>query len=60
LAASLSKRKPAWRDAIIELASNTPVRLKMAKQGRDWVERRFSALVIWREFEALLASDKQA
>ena len=49
-----------WRDAIIELASNTPKRLNMAKQGRDWVEQRFSAPVIGREFEALLESDKQA
>ena len=49
-----------WRDAIIELASNTHKRLNMAKQGRDWVEQRFSAPVIGHEFEALLESDKQA
>lgn len=47
----------AWRDAIIELASNAPQRLNMAKQGRDWVEQRFSAPVIGREFEALLQDE---
>lgn len=43
-----------WRDAIIELASNAPMRQKMATQGRAWVEQRFSAPVIGREFEELL------
>ena len=46
-----------WRDAIIELASNTPKRLIMAKQGRDWIEQRFSAPVIGREFMALLRNE---
>lgn len=46
-----------WRDAIIELANNTEKRKQMATQGRDWVERRFSAPVIGREFEALLKND---
>ena len=46
-----------WRDAIIELANNTEKRKQMATQGRDWVERRFSDLVIGREFEALLKND---
>lgn len=48
---------PLWRDAIIELAINTQQRQQMAKQGRAWVERRFSAPVIGREFEALLEND---
>lgn len=48
----------AWRDAIIELASNKPERVKMASQGRAWVEQRFSAPVIGREFEAMLQSDE--
>ena len=43
-----------WRDALIELASNTPKRFEMAKQGRSWVEQRFSAQIIGREFEAML------
>lgn len=46
-----------WRDAIIELAYNTEKRREMAIQGRDWVERRFSAPVIGRDFEALLGND---
>lgn len=49
-----------WRDAVVELAGNTQKRTEMARQGRDWVERRFSARVIGHEFEALLENDKQA
>lgn len=48
---------PLWRDAIIELASNTSIRITMARQGRDWVEQHFSAPVIGRNFEALLKND---
>jgi glycosyltransferase involved in cell wall biosynthesis len=48
-----------WRDAIIELANNIEKRRQMAQRGRAWVEQRFSAPVIGREFEALLKNDKQ-
>ena len=47
-----------WREAIIELANNTEKRLQMGKQGRDWVERRFSAPVIGHEFAALLENNR--
>lgn len=47
-----------WRDAIIELAGNTQRRKQMAEQGRAWVERRFSAPVIGREFAKLLEHDE--
>ncbi len=50
---------PLWRDAIIKLASNADMRVKMAKEGRDWVEKCFSAAVIGREFEVLLENDRK-
>lgn len=45
---------PAWRDAIIALANDENLRLKMAGQGRNWVARQFSAPVIGRQFAELL------
>jgi glycosyltransferase involved in cell wall biosynthesis len=45
----------AWRDAVIALASDSGRRNKMAEEGRDWVEQKFSAQVIGRQFEKLLA-----
>lgn len=49
---------PAWRDAIIALAGDAKMRLKMAQQGRDWVEQQFSAPVIGRHFAELLQDGK--
>jgi len=43
-----------WRDALIDLARNVEKRRQMAQQGRSWVERRFSAPVIGKEFEVML------
>lgn len=48
---------PAWRDAIIKMASDTQMRMQMAKQGRGWVQQHFSAPVIGKEFERLLNTD---
>jgi glycosyltransferase involved in cell wall biosynthesis len=45
---------PAWRDAIIALASDHSLRMKMAVQGRVRVEQQFSAQVIGQEFTKLL------
>lgn len=45
---------PAWRDAIIALAGDAKLRKNMAEQGRDWVEKQFSAQVIGRQFATLL------
>jgi len=45
---------PAWRDAILALASDDHLRMKMAQQGRDWVAQQFSAQVIGRQFAKLL------
>lgn len=44
----------AWRDAIVALANDTKLRMKMAEQGRDWVAQQFSAQVIGRQFASLL------
>lgn len=46
---------PAWRDAIISLASNDKLRMGMAEQGRRWVEQHFSTMVIGRQFEQMLS-----
>lgn len=43
-----------WCEAIIELANNNQSRIKMAKQGREWVAQRFSAPVIGKEFAQML------
>lgn len=48
---------PAWRDAIIKLATDITIRSSMAEQGRSWVDRSFGARVIGKEFEKLLKSD---
>ncbi len=47
-----------WRDAIVKLANETKTRIKMAEQGRNWVEQHFSAPVIGRQFEQLLANEE--
>lgn len=44
----------AWRDAIIMLAGDEKLRMKMAQQGPDWVSQQFSAPVIGRQFITLL------
>ena len=44
----------AWRESIIELASDTQVRKAIAERGRDWVSQHFSAQVIGRQFEKIL------
>jgi glycosyltransferase involved in cell wall biosynthesis len=43
-----------WSEAVIELARNSQKRMEMSKQGREWVEQRFSAPVIGNEFEKIL------
>jgi glycosyltransferase involved in cell wall biosynthesis len=48
---------PAWRDAIIQLATDAQMRRQMATQGREWVAQHFSAPVIGKEFEKLLNTD---
>lgn len=48
---------PAWRDAIIYLCADEKLRTSMAEQGRHWVEERFSAPVIGKQFENLLQND---
>ena len=48
---------PAWRDAIVALASDEGLRARMAIKGRDWVKQQFSAPVIGRQFERLLNDD---
>jgi hypothetical protein len=45
------------RDAIIELVRIAEKRTQMGRQGSDWVERRFSAWAIGKEFESPLESD---
>jgi len=49
---------PAWRDAIVKLATDEKLRLKMAERGREWVAQQFSAQVICREFERLLDDEQ--
>lgn len=44
----------AWRDAILELAANSPLRAQMIASGRYWVEHNFSAPVIAQHFIELL------
>jgi glycosyltransferase involved in cell wall biosynthesis len=47
----------AWRDAILELASNPLLRTQMITSGRYWVEHNFSAEVIAQQFVELLQRD---
>lgn len=49
----------AWRDAIIDLASNEQLRKDMAEQGRAWVEQQFSAVVIGQKFASLLQDGQE-
>ena len=44
----------AWRDAILELAVNAQLRIQLQQKGRDWVEQKFSAEVIAKQFTQLL------
>lgn len=45
---------PAWRDAIIALAGDNNLCMKMAEQGRGWVAQQFSAPVIGSQFATML------
>jgi len=45
---------PAWRNAIVSLANDGNLRLRMAQQGREWVAQQFSAQVIGHQFAELL------
>lgn len=45
---------PAWRDAIITLAGDARMRMRMKAEGRNWVMQRFSAPVIARQFAQML------
>jgi glycosyltransferase involved in cell wall biosynthesis len=44
----------AWRDAILNLAADTQLRLRLQSNGRDWVNRTFSTTAIVTEFARLL------
>ena len=45
----------AWRDAIVAVAGDENLRIRMAEQGRNWVKSQFSDTVIASKFEKLLA-----
>lgn len=44
----------AWRDALLNLASNPALRQSWAQNGRPWVQRKFSAQIIASQFTELL------
>lgn len=44
----------AWRDAILKLAADAPLRMQMQSKGRDWVNQKFSTKAIVKEFTQLL------
>lgn len=45
---------PAWRDAILNLAGDKPLRMRMQRNGRDWVVQKFSTTEIAKQFVKLL------
>lgn len=45
-----------WRDAILELAKDTTLRMQLRSKAQEWIDSQFSAPAIAREFTRLLES----
>ena len=43
-----------WRDTILSLARDEPLRMKLQSKGREWVGKKFRTEVIAKQFSKLL------